>query len=202
MEESQAIRSTRAEIAVPPIRILVVDDIAANRRAFEAILSPLGCEVLLAASGEEALTLASRRSFALILLDMRMPTMSGLETAICLRRKPSCAMVPIVFISAHENTAVEVGRAKITGPIDYILSPVDGDVLTSRVKSYIEMYLKNELILRKAARLAHATETLRHIVRDPLPDIPELVRHVEGLSGMMQGLHAAITDRLGRPSDD
>ena len=79
--------------------ILLVDDSAANLAAYEAALEPLGHQVTLARSGDEALSKLLEQDFALIVLDMSMPGLSGLETARLIRGRPRSQATPLVFIS-------------------------------------------------------------------------------------------------------
>src|SRR5690349_11979238 len=90
----------------PVLNVLVVDDNAGNRMAFESILAPLGYSVFTAESGQKALELAYRIHFAVVLMDVRMPIMNGIETAALVRRSPFTRATPIIFVSAHEGTVV------------------------------------------------------------------------------------------------
>lgn len=83
--------------------VLIVDDTAANLLAFSSVLEPEGYDLFTAKSGQEALMLALRQEFAVILLDVRMPGMDGIETATFLRAGRG-RFTPIIFVSAHDNT--------------------------------------------------------------------------------------------------
>src|SRR6185436_16685278 len=85
-----------------------------------------------------------RYRFAVILLDVRMPIMDGLETASYLRKKPFNRTTPIVFVSAHQSTAEDVSKLSLEGPIGYVHSPVDSELLVWKVKSSVALYLNNE----------------------------------------------------------
>lgn len=144
-----------------PVPILVVDDNAANRAAFEAVLSPLGLEVSLADSGREALRLAAEREFAVILLDVRMPIMDGYETAELLRRRKLAKYTPIIFTSAYDATAAQVTRAYVAGAIDYIPSPVDPDILTLKVQAFVQLYLRDAAVLEALRTLTASYDILQ-----------------------------------------
>lgn len=133
-------------VPVSSINVLVVDDNEANRFAFRTLLEPLGHSVFLASSGREALILAAQYRFAVILLDVRMPMMDGLETATLLRRKPFSARTPILFVSAHQTTVTEVSQLAIEGPIGYVHSPVDSELLVWKVRQYVALHITNERI--------------------------------------------------------
>lgn len=122
-------------------RILVVDDHAANRAAFQTVLEDLGCDIVLAADGPEALRKAAESPFAVVLLDVRMPGMDGLEVAVALRRLERTRRTPIVFTSADERMLVKVADARLPGPVDYVLSPVEPELLRSTISVFLESHL-------------------------------------------------------------
>jgi len=102
--------------------VLIVDDTPANLSAFGAVLADDGLEIVPASSGQEALKAALAKEFAVILLDVRMPGMDGIETATILR-SGRARFTPIIFVSAHERTPLEVERGYLAGAIDYLYSP-------------------------------------------------------------------------------
>jgi CheY-like chemotaxis protein len=142
------------------VPVLVVDDNSANRAAFDAVLSQLGLEVVLAASGQEALRLVGEREYAVILLDVRMPIMDGYETAELLRKRKLTRYTPIIFTSAYDMTAAQVTRAYVAGAIDYIPSPVDADILTLKVQAFVQLYLRDVAVLEALRSLTASYELL------------------------------------------
>src|SRR5687768_2946658 len=84
-------------------RILLVDDQPANLLALEVVLEELGRETVRAGSGEEALRLMLDQDFAVVLLDVQMHTLGGLETARLIRGRPRSRHTPIVFLTAHQS---------------------------------------------------------------------------------------------------
>ncbi|HEX4460679.1 MAG TPA: response regulator, partial [Polyangia bacterium] len=84
----------------PAARILVVDDIAANRTAMSAVLHPLGQELVEARSGEEALKATLQNDFAVILMDVQMPGMDGFAAVELLRQRERTRFTPVIFITA------------------------------------------------------------------------------------------------------
>jgi CheY-like chemotaxis protein len=143
------------------VPVLVVDDHPANRAAFEAVLTPLGLDVVLAESGREALRLVAEREFAVILLDIRMPIMDGYETAERLRQLKLTRYTPIIFTSAYDMTAAQVTRAYVAGAIDYIPSPVDPDILTLKVQAFVQLYLRDEAVLNALKGLTASYDLLQ-----------------------------------------
>jgi CheY-like chemotaxis protein len=82
------------------VSVLLVDDTPANLLALEALLDGLGLDLVTAASGEEALRLVGGRDFAVVLLDVRMPGLSGFETARLIRGCNRSRHIPIIFLTA------------------------------------------------------------------------------------------------------
>src|SRR3954469_3433224 len=90
----------------PPARILIVDDIAANRLALGAVLEPLGQKVDEARSGEEALKSTLQHDYAVILMDVQMPGMDGFATVELLRQRERTRYTPVIFITAFGDISV------------------------------------------------------------------------------------------------
>src|SRR5258708_27685124 len=82
-------------------RVLIVDDQPTNLLVLEAFLGDLGVQLVPARSGEEALALLAEQSFALVLLDVRMPGLDGFETARRIRGQDRHGRTPIIFVTAH-----------------------------------------------------------------------------------------------------
>ncbi len=81
-------------------KILVVDDRRENLFAMEILLKPLGADVVIALSGNEALSQVLRHRFVLILMDVQMPDMDGFETASLIREDENSRQIPIIFVTA------------------------------------------------------------------------------------------------------
>ena len=122
-------------------RVLVVDDNYANRLSLEGLLEP---EYLVdvATSGRQALTLALKQEYAVILLDVRMPDMDGFETAELLRKNLRTRETAIVFTSAYDQEDADVARGYHVGATDYLFSPVDPDLLQLKMRTYASMHLR------------------------------------------------------------
>src|SRR5438105_1667865 len=89
--------------ATPPVKVLCVDDLPANLLALEATLTELNLDLVHAHSGPEALRRILKEDFALILMDVKMPDMDGLETAELIRQRKRCQHTPIIFLTASER---------------------------------------------------------------------------------------------------
>ena len=141
----------------PRASILIVDDHPANLIALEAILGPLGHELVMARSGDEALRHILHRDFALILLDVQMADMNGFETAGLIKQHPRSRHIPIIFITAVNRDAMHVFRGYSQGAVDYLVKPFDADILRSKAAVFIELYLRGEK-LKLQERLLHERE--------------------------------------------
>ena len=131
---------------LPRASILLVDDHPANVVALEAILTPLGHELVAASSGEEALRQLLRRDFALILLDVQMAGMDGFQTASLIKQRPRSCHIPIIFITAVGRDAAHVFRGYSEGAVDYLVKPFDPDILRAKAQVFVDLYLKEERI--------------------------------------------------------
>jgi CheY-like chemotaxis protein len=112
-EEVGSDRARRRPTAAPPsspTTILVVDDHPPNLTALEAILQPLGPRVICASSGAQAVEIAAQTDLALVLLDLQMPELDGLETAALLKKNERYRAVPIIILTADPPTRAEVAQ--------------------------------------------------------------------------------------------
>src|SRR5450432_1618430 len=139
-------------------KILLVDDQPKNLLALTAMLEPLGQEVVQASSGKEALRHLLREEFALVLLDVQMPVLDGYEVAELIRAREKSRAVPIIFLTAIHRDQRLVARAYSVGAVDYILKPIDAEILRSKVAVFIELHQKRELVSRLAVEVPPATE--------------------------------------------
>src|ERR1700756_268844 len=118
------------------VDILIVDDLPEKLLVLQAVLQDLGQNLVLARSGAEALREVLKREFAVILLDVNMPDIDGMEPASLIRRYKKSAGTPIIFITAYADEAqTQLGYA--LGAVDYIFSPVIPEVLRSKVKVFV-----------------------------------------------------------------
>lgn len=122
-------------------KILVVDDKAENLYAMESLLQECDAEVFLANSGNEALALTLHHEFALILLDVQMPEMDGYETAMLIREDEDTRQTPIIFMTALSINSEYVFQGYESGAVDYLIKPVDSDILLSKVKVFLALDL-------------------------------------------------------------
>jgi PAS domain S-box-containing protein len=135
--------------------VLLVDDRPHNLIALEAILEPLGHELVSATSGEEALRLLLHRDeFAVILLDVQMPGLDGFETAALIKERERTRNIPIVFLTAISKDQQNVFRGYEVGAVDYVFKPFHPEILRSKVAVLIDLHEKNEQLRLQAEQIA------------------------------------------------
>ena len=147
----EAVGDPPGDVPVPGerARVLIVDDDERNLLAIRNVLEDLA-DVVVAASGEEALRHLLKDEFAVILLDVFMPGMDGYETAQIIRGREQTKRIPIVFLSAVNKEAKHLIRGYTMGAVDYVFKPVEPVVLRSKVAVFVDLFEKTREIERKA----------------------------------------------------
>ncbi len=164
--------------------VLIVDDTPAKLVALGAIVSGMELEIVTANSGEQALRQLLKRDFALILLDVNMPTMDGFETATLIRSRPRSEHTPIIFVTAEANSEAERFRGYIRGAVDFIYSPIIPEILRAKVRVFVDLYtIQRQLLLY--------TEELKARQQE-LADSNQVLN---GLYRIAEGLNRAVSER-------
>jgi signal transduction histidine kinase len=158
-----------------PVNILVVDDIAQNLTAVEALLARPGIAILKAASGAEALELLLANEVALALVDVQMPQMDGFELAELIRGSERTRAIPLIFLTAATREPSYSFRGYEAGAVDFLFKPLDARVLVSKVNVFVELYQQKKLMSAQLDELKQAlhlnelfTAVLGHDLRTPL----------------------------------
>jgi signal transduction histidine kinase len=138
----------------PKSNILLVDDRVENLIALEAILSALGQNLFKARSGEEALRCLLNQDFAVILLDVQMPGMDGFETASLIRQRERSQHTPIIFLTAFDTNSQLQMKGYALGAVDYLLKPINPEILVSKVTVFVELFQKTQQIQQQSTKLA------------------------------------------------
>ena len=164
--------TTDAELDV---NILVVDDLAQNLLAMEALLARPGVRVIKASSGVEALELLLLHEVAVALLDVQMPEMDGFELAELIRGRDSTRHIPLMFVTAAAADQQRQFQGYDYGAVDFLHKPVESHVLISKVNVFIELYRQQRHIRLQNARLSETLQlnemfvaVLAHDLRVPL----------------------------------
>ncbi|MCP4599456.1 MAG: response regulator [Proteobacteria bacterium] len=161
-------------------RVLVVDDDETFRRGLRRALVSREYEVLEAGSGEEALALLEQESVDVLVLDIMMPGIDGIETCRLIRQKKLNVHLPVLFVTAYDDKKSQIEGTKVGGD-DYVIKPVDQIELVIRIQNLIEtrdyhQHMKqerislkqtveeqSELLGKAMAEIGKANETLRRL---------------------------------------
>lgn len=148
--------SPAAAAAAPAdqVNILIVDDEPRNLTVLESILDDPGYRLVRALSGQEALLALMADEFAVLVLDVRMPGMTGFELAQIIKERKKTARVPIIFLTAYYNEDQHILEGYGSGAVDYLHKPVNTAVLRSKVAVFAELFSKG-----RALELANRTLT-------------------------------------------
>jgi class 3 adenylate cyclase/CheY-like chemotaxis protein len=172
--------------------VLAVDDLPANVRLLDAVLSPRGYRVLGAGSGPEALALVAEHRPDLILLDIVMPEMDGYEVCRRLRQDPATAFLPVVMITASGDQerllAIEAGAD------DFVAKPFDQAELLARVRSLLRIKRYHDTIEGQAAELAEWNRTLEQRVQEQVGQLERMGRLRRFLSPQLADLVVSSGD--------
>jgi diguanylate cyclase (GGDEF)-like protein len=161
-----------------PARILVVDDIADNRAVLSRRLQRRGFSVTEASNGHDALDLVARSAFDLMLLDIWMPDIDGLEVLRRIRKDKSLTALPIIMCTAN-NSSSDVVDALEAGANDYVSKPVDFPVVLARVNAQVERKLASE-------RLAEANRALNDSNHDLERRVAERTNELRAINERLQ----------------
>ena len=134
------------------INILLVDDEPRNLTVLETVLEDPGYRLVCAESAEQALLALVAEEFALLMLDIQMPGMSGFELAQMIKQRKKTAGVPIIFLTAYYSEDQHVLEGYGSGAVDYLHKPINPTILRSKVAVFAELYRKS----RESARANHA----------------------------------------------
>ncbi|HVW03769.1 MAG TPA: hybrid sensor histidine kinase/response regulator [Vicinamibacterales bacterium] len=135
-------------------KVLIVDDQPRNLDALEVMLGQLDCALVRATSADEALLALLSHEFAAIVLDIRMPDMSGIELATLIKQRKRLQHVPILLLTAHTVDDRDVLQGYGAGAVDYLSKPIDAEILRSKVGVFVDIFTKT----RELSRLAEALQ--------------------------------------------
>jgi len=147
-------------------RILVVDDIETNLILIDTILKREKAHILLARSGKEALAKASDIDIALMILDVSMPEMNGFELAERFREMERHRFTPIIFVSAIYSDDSSIFKGYKSGAVDYITKPFKHEILSSKVRIFLQLAVQNEKIREQSQSLHESEERYRSYIEN------------------------------------
>ncbi len=140
----------------PPVNILLVDDEARNLDVLESFLSPGDYNLVRALTAEEALLLLLEGEFAVIVLDIQMPGMSGIELANLIKGRRRTQHIPIIFLTAYFQDDKAVLEGYGIGAVDYLTKPVNPQILKSKIGVFVDLFRKTRAL--EASNIALESE--------------------------------------------
>ncbi len=150
--------------------ILLVDDDPANLLSLRSLLEVLGQNLVEVHSGEEAIERVKTTEFAVILLDVLMPGISGFETAKAIRGHERSRHTPIIFLTATDIDRPQLEEGYTLGAVDFLVKPLLPIVLRAKVRGFVELFKDKEAAKREAEQLrllVHGTTDYAIFMLDP-----------------------------------
>jgi serine phosphatase RsbU (regulator of sigma subunit)/DNA-binding response OmpR family regulator/anti-sigma regulatory factor (Ser/Thr protein kinase) len=173
------------------VGILLVDDHRENLAALNAVLEPLGERLISAESGEQALRALLREEIAVILLDVRMAGLDGLQTARIIRSRPGTRHIPIIFLTAQASDVEEIALAYASGAVDYVIKPFEPEILRAKVSVFVALSRERGERVRQSHARAQA-EAVARTVRTLQILSDAALAHLE-----LDGLVGELLERAG-----
>ena len=155
-------------------KLLVVDDNEMNRDMLSRRLSRRGHTVVMADNGQKALELIEQQSFDVVLLDIMMPGISGIEVLEIIRRSNSASDLPVIMATAKADSEDVVAALKL-GANDYVIKPIDFPIVLARVQAQLETYHHHKTLKERAQKLeAQISESFEQIDSERLQSLIDI----------------------------
>ena len=154
------------------VNILIVDDEPKNLTVLETVLDSPRYRVIRAEFADKALLALLRHDFAVLILDVQMPGITGFELAQMIKERKKTSEVPIIFLTAYYNEDQHVIEGYDSGAVDYLLKPINPAILRSKVSVLAELFLKQRQ-LEDANRALSAEVAERRQVQQQLSELNE-----------------------------
>ncbi|MGK3999314.1 ATP-binding protein [Sorangium sp. So ce1024] len=141
--------------------ILLVDDQPENLTALRGILADESYRLVTAGSGKDALLRILAEDFAVLLLDVRLPDIDGFEVASLVKQRERSRHTPIIFLTAATDDLSAIYKAYAVGAVDYLLKPLEPEVVRAKVAVFVELHRRGEQIKEQAELLRRAEQQRR-----------------------------------------
>jgi two-component system, sensor histidine kinase and response regulator len=165
--------------------LLIVDDRPENLLSMSAWLEGDDRVIVTASSGNEALGALVRQEFAVVLLDVQMPGMTGFEMAELMRGSAKTREVPIIFVTAGDPQSRNALTGYGAGAVDYLTKPVDPDILRSKVDVFLRMFRQRQQLAEQAAVIDARNKELEDFARVVAHDLKEPLRLVSSFLSLI-----------------
>jgi adenylate cyclase len=175
--------------------ILVVDDVADNVEILQMRLENQGYEVVTAGDGVEALKKVRELRPDLVLLDIMMPKMDGIETVKQIKADPSLPFIPVILVTARAD-AKDVIAGLESGGDDYLTKPVDHAALSARVRAMLRIKALHDTVQTQARRLEEQAAELAALNRTLEERVAAQVDEIERIGRLKRFLAPQIVETI------
>lgn len=196
-------------------KILLVDDKKENLIALEDVLNGVNCHTISAMTGNDALKHCLNHKFALILLDVRLPDMTGFDVADYLSKDESNRSVPIIFLTAHDYDQSFEWQGYDSGAVDFMFKPLDAHILRSKVQVFLELHDKNQQLVFEVQQRKQAEQKIRalaqkkdeflaictHDLKSPLGIIKMAMDVLQEMAEEVPNIYADFIQRSSKQAD-
>ncbi|GAB4329150.1 MAG: hypothetical protein OHK0047_15880 [Leptolyngbyaceae cyanobacterium] len=173
--------------------ILIVDDTPDNLRLLSAMLTKQGFEVRKALTGQAAIASALADAPDLILLDIKMPTMSGYEVCQQLKANPRTEQIPVIFISALDDVIDKV-KAFAAGGIDYVTKPFQEAEVLARINNQLNLQRLQKQLIEQNRELARSNRELAQFAYVVSHDLQQPLQSITGFAKLLLLKYGADLD--------
>ena len=184
-----------------PALILIVDDNPTNLDILQARLATHNYEIITAADGEAGLAMAREKQPDLILLDIMMPKMDGIEVCKHIRADTSLPFMPIIMVTAKADSKDVVAGLEAGGD-EYLTKPVDHAALVARVKSMLRIKDLHDTVREQAARLEEQSAQLADWNRTLEQQVAEQLAELERVGRLKRFLSPQLTELIISSGDE
>ena len=139
-------------------RVLLVDDTPANLISLQAILNDPDYDLVGARSGEEALERIKSQEFGVVLLDVRLPGISGFDTAKLIRAYDRSRHTPIIFVTAADIDQKQTEKGYALGAVDFLVKPLSSVIVQAKVRGFVDLFHEKQ-------RARHEADQLRLLIQ-------------------------------------
>ena len=185
--------------AIPPVNILIVDDEPRNLSVLEIVLDDPGYRLVRAHSGDEALLALMADEFAVLVLDVRMPGMTGFELAQMIKERKKTARIPIIFLTAYYNEDQHALEGYGSGAVDYLHKPVNPAVLRSKVAVFAELHRKERELEQANRMLSELNESLDRRVTERTSELQASEARLRDMDRRKDEFLATLAHELRNP---
>jgi adenylate cyclase len=178
-----------------PARILAVDDVPANLDILRVRLESQGYEVVTAADGEEALARVAELEPDMILLDVMMPKLDGIEVVKRLKQDASRRFIPVILVTAKADTK-DVVLGLEAGGDDYLTKPFEHAALMARVRSLLRIKQLHDTVRDQAEQLRHKTGELADLNASLEQRVADQTAEIERMSRLQRFLAPQVAEMI------